>query len=343
MGKVMISKKAVFSPAVYVLAATFSLPCYSVFAAASADKAGWGGEVFLVPVSLTQKSQFAAEHENRRTADLNNSGKTINLFSAFPLTRLEYTPGSSQTSFFFGNGQDNVTKRQIALEFGLVHSLSQHSKITFAMFPELPFSGETWKDPFLTGQDRQETNERAAGGRLKFEHAGDYPFDVQYAFAKNSIDIEESGRSLMQLNQPQRSMLNRNAEFHRFNVNMNFTVGDGVFFVPGLQITTSEAQGDANDFAEGTLILQSLYIKERHFLSASMRVGKKESSLENPIFNLPQDDRTLSLDAVYKYSEPLGYKNWSLLGVAIWNKSDANITFYDSQSAVLGIGLGFTW
>lgn len=157
------------------------------------------------------------------------------------------------------------------------------------------------------------------------------------------MDVEESGSSLTQLSSPLRAMLNRNAEFHRLNVNMNFPISQGVIIIPSLQITTSDAQGDANDFAEGTFILQSLYITETHFFSAALRIGRKESRVENPVFNLPQNDRTLSLDAVYKYAEPLGYKNWSLLGVAIWKKSDSNITFYDSQSAALGIGLGYTW
>lgn len=160
----MISKEAVFSSFVYVLSMTLSFSCYSVLAEPLAEKAGWGGGLYLVPVGFTQKSQFAAEHDNRLTADLNNSGKTSNLFSVLPLVRLDYTPSDSQTHFFFGNSQENVTKGQIAMEFGLVHSLGQDDKITFAIFPELPFSGETWKDPFLTGQDRQKTNERAGGG-----------------------------------------------------------------------------------------------------------------------------------------------------------------------------------
>lgn len=343
MQKVIISRKAVLSPFVCVLSMTLSLSCYSVFAEPFVENVGWDGGLYLVPVGLTQKSQFAAENENRLTDDLNNSGKTSNLFTAFPLISLNYTPNGSQTSFFFGNGQENVTKGQIAMEFGLVHSLGQDDKITFAMFPELPFSGETWKDPFLIGQDRQKTNERAAGGRIKFEHTGDHSFDMQYAFMKNSMDEEESGNSLAQLDNQMRAMLNRNGEFHRFNINMSFTVGQSIIIIPGLQITASEAQGDANDFAEGTLILQSIYLTERHFFSTALRIGRKESRVENPVFNLPQNEETLSLDAMYKYAEPLGYKNWSLLGVAMWKNSDANITFYDSQSAVFGIGLGFTW
>jgi hypothetical protein len=339
----MNSKGTFFSSLIYVSSLTFCFSCSSVLAEPLAEKAGWGGGLSLLAGGHTQQSQFSVEDDNRRTADLNNSGKKSNRFIALPLVRLDYTVSDLQTQFFFGNSQDNVTKGQIALELGLVHSLGQNDRVTFALFPKLPFSGETWKDPFLTGQERQTTNEKAGGGRIKFEHAGDHSFDVQYAFAINRVDLEESGSSLAQLSSQLRAMLNRNAEFHRLNVNMNCPVNQGLILIPGLQVTTSDAQGEANDFAEGVFNLQSLYITEKHFFSATLGIGRKESKVENPVFNLPQNDRSLSLFALYKYAEPMGYKNWSILGLANWEKVDSTITFYNSQSAALGIGLGYTW
>lgn len=335
--------KKQFSSLIYVSSLALSFSCCPILAEPLAEKAGWRGGLSLVPIGLSQRSQFVAEDDNGRTANLNNSGTTSNLFSALPLIRLDYTLSDLHTQFFWGVSNDHVTKGQIAAEFGVAHSLSQANKVTFAVFPELPFSGETWKDPFLTGQKRQRTNEKAAGGRIKFEHAGENSFDVQYAFSNNSVDVEESGNALPQLDSLDRAMLNRDAESHRFSVNMNCPISENIILIPGVQVTTSDAQGNANDFAEGKFTLHSIYTIKKHFFSATLGIGRQESEFANPVFNIVQNQRSLSLDAVYKYAEPLGYKNWSLLGLAILKKADSNISFYSSQIAILGVGLDYAW
>lgn len=339
----VIVQKTFFSSLAYISLLTFSGSCGCVFAEPLTNKAGWDGELSFVAVGFNQQSQFSAEDDNRRTADLNNAGKTINRFGMLPMIRSEYTLNDLQTNIFFGNNQDNLPKGQFALEFGLAHSLGQNDQFSFAVFPKLSAFEKIWQDPFLTGQERQKTDEKVGGGRIKFAHQGDNAFDVQYAFLRNEVDVEKSGNSLTQLSSQQRGMLNRNADFHRFNLNINCPINQHVMLIPSLQVTTSDAQGDANDFAEGVFRLQSLYMKDKHSFSATLGIGRKESNVENPIFKLPQNDKSLSLDVFYKYAEPMGYKNLHLLGVALWKKSDANITFYNSKFSVIGFGIGYTW
>lgn len=339
----MIAQKNLFSSLAYISLWTFSGSCCCVFAEPLTNKAGWDGELSFVAVGFNQQSQFVAEDDNRRNADLNNAGKTINRFGMLPIIRSEYTLNDLQTKIFVGNNQDNLPKGQFALELGFAHSFRQNNQFSFALFPKLPAFEKIWQDPFLTGQERQNTNEKVGGGRIKFEHQGSNPFDVQYVFLRNEVDVEKSGHSLMQLTSQQRAMLNRNADFHRFNVSINCPINQSVILIPSFQVTTSDAEGDANDFAEGVFKLQSLYIKDKHLLSATFGIGRKESSVDNPIFKLPQNDKSLSLDVFYKYAEPMGYKNLHLLGVALWKKSDANITFYSSKVSAIGLGLGYTW
>lgn len=343
MSMTSVLKSSVLGSCVRATILVLGLSCHLVLAEAVDMDKSWSGSIYLVPISVTQKSQFSGEHENRLTNDLNNSGKTSSLFAALPMLRVDYAPSDSQTSYFFGNGQENVTKGQLALEFGLAHSLSKSSIVTFAVFPELPFSGETWEDPFLTREDRKKTNERAAGGRVKFEHAGNYSFDMQYAFSKNSLDVERSGLSLPSTDGQLMSMLDRNAELHRFNFNMNFSVLERIIISTGIQITTAQARGDANDFAEGAFVLRTFYIVGSHAFNTALRIGRMESVVDNPVFDRRQNDRLLSMEVVYKLDEPMGYKNISLLAIASWKKIDSTITFYDSQMSAIGFGVGYSW
>lgn len=72
------------------------------------------------------------------------------------------------------------------------------------------------------------------------------------------------------------------AEFHRFNANLNCPVTELVSLVPGLQITTSAAEGDANDFASGVFKLQALAFTESQFFSVAWSIGRQEADAEKP-------------------------------------------------------------
>lgn len=275
LDKVIVSQKMFLSLLLSVPLLTFAFLSQTAVAEDLAKKSGWEGGVSVVTVGFSQKSQFTAEDDNTFTNDLYNAGKSTHQFTTLPLFHLNYTLSDLQTQIFFGNNQDNVPKAQFALQAGVLHVIGAHDQVSVALIPTLPFVEETWQDPFLTGQQRHKTKEEVGGGRIKYEHTGDNAFNVQYVFAKNELDVEESGKALLQLNTQQRAMLNRNAELHRFSVSLNCPVDQGIIIVPSFHVTTSDAKGDANDFAEGVFKLQSIYATKKHLFSATLGVGKR--------------------------------------------------------------------
>ena len=324
----------------------FCILAHSGFAADLAEMSGWRASLAIVPGVFSLQSQFSTEDENSMIPDLYNSGVRTNRVAALPLARLDLTLSDLKTQFFLGNSEDNVTKGQVAMEVGGIHALNDLDRLTFAVFPKLPFSGETWKDPFLTGQKRQITMEKAAGGRIKYEHQGENAFAVQYAYAVNRIDQEESGNSIGRLNNSQRAMLNRNAEFHRLDFNLDCPVNPNLTLAPGFQVTISNAQGDANDFAAGAFKLQALTYLEKQLFSATVSIGRQEANAVdpvNPVFSKPQDDELLAVNGYYQYTGPFGLENWSVIGLAYWEKVDSSISFYSRRMAAIGVGLSYQW
>lgn len=308
-----------------------------------AEAPGWGGELAVTGVFIRKQSQFDTDDDNQVTADLDNSGQQTESGLPLPLGRLDYTLEGLKTQYFLGNSRDNVSKGQIAIEFGVTHQFDDSSQLTAAYFPRLPISGETWKDPYLQLQPRVETMERAQGGRLTWENIAGTLLIAEYAFAVNRIDEEASGSSLAFLDDAERALLNRDAFLQRVSIDSRLPLAPGVMLKPGVFYTLADAAGEANSFDQYGLRLQSIYRKDRHFLTATLTYSRLSGTVTNPVFGTRQADDSMSLFALYSYAEPFGWKNWNLLGIGFWQQNDSTINFYDSDTLGLGVGLGYRW
>lgn len=307
-----------------------------------ADKAGWGADLAFTTGYTQQRTQFNVDNDNKITTDLANSGKTTRKPLVFPLARVDYTLDSLKTQFFVGNSRENVGKGAFQIEFGGTHQFSDSSTLTMAYFPKLPFIGETWKDPYLTNQAREKTDENAQGGRIKFSNIAGAHLDIQYAFADSDIKSEHSG-SQLGLSDLDRSKLHRDAIYQRVNIDQMLRIKDNFILQPGILYTYADAKGEANSYDEIAVRLQMIYWKEKHLLTGTAQYGHLTASAENPIFNTREKNKNTSIFALYKYKEPFNLNNWSLMMMGFWGETDSNIAFYNQSGLGLGVGASYSW
>lgn len=308
-----------------------------------AAKPGWGADLALTVGYSQKQSQFNVDDDNRVTQDLTNSGKETSEALMFPLARLDYTLDDLKTQFFLGNSRENVGKGAFQIEFGATHQFKDNSKLTLAYFPELPFVGDTWKDPYLTGQAREKTEETAQGGRVELRNVGGSLLDVQYAFADSNIETELSGTNLSYLSDLDRSKLHRDAQFHRLSIDHLLPLNASFMLKPGIMYTRADAKGEANSSDEYALRLQMIFRQSRHFLTGSATYGRLTAKADNPIFNQREKTNRVSLFALYKYQKPFDLENWSFLALGFLGESDSNINFYNQSGLGVGIGAAYEW
>lgn len=308
-----------------------------------AAKSGWGADLAITAGYSQTQSQFSVDDDNSVTQDLNNSGKETSKALVFPLARLDYTLEDLKTQFFVGNSRENVGKGEFQIEFGASHQFDDSSTLTLAYFPELPFIGETWKDPYLTGQVREKTEETAQGGRIELKNVGGSLLDVQYAFADSKIEDELSGTNLAYLSDLDRSQLHRDAFYQRISVDHMVPFSANFILKPGLLYTRANAKGDANSFDEYAIRIQMIFRENRHLLTGSATYGRLKAEIDNPVFNQREETDRASLFALYKYQKPFNLDNWSLLAIGFLGETDSNINFYNRSGLGVGIGAAYTW
>ena len=326
-----------------IVASTLLSTATNTYARPLAKKSGWGADLALTVGYSQKKSQFNVDDDNEVTENLSNSGKQTSGALSFPLARLDYTLEDLKTQFFIGNSRENVGKGAFQIELGGTHQFKDNSKLTLAYFPELPFIGDTWEDPYLTDEAREQTEETAQGGRIELKNVAGSLLDVQYAFADSNIDQEFSGNNLSYLSDLDRSKLHRDAVFHRVSVDHMLPLSANFLLKPGIMFTRAEAKGDANSSDEYAFRLQMLYRESKHFLTGTAVYGRLKAKIDNPVFDQREKNDRYSLFALYQYQKPFNLENWNLIAIGFWGETDSNIAFYNQSGLGLGIGASYAW
>lgn len=305
-----------------------------------ADEAGWELTLGINLGYSAKRSQLNTDDDNALNEDLNNNGRSLDKTFVFPLASAQYTFAELKTQIFVGNSREQISTSEFQYELGIRHLFNNHSKLTVAYFPQLPFFNDTWQDPYLTGSARTATDNNAQGGRFALTRIAGSSITLKYAFAFTAIENEQSGQSLG-LNAKQLTLLQRDSLYQRAEIETMFAIAPGVFFKPALQYTTRSADGKAHNFDQYELQLGVLVFRGRHSLITTLNTGIKKFAVENPVFNQKQNTVNTGIFSVYSYAQALNWQPLSFNIVAGYKKEDSDIDFYDTKGFFTSTGLTY--
>ncbi|MCP3871184.1 MAG: DUF2860 domain-containing protein [Gammaproteobacteria bacterium] len=305
------------------------------------DKAGWGFKLYLNAAYGDSRSQFSTDSDNAVTSSLDSSGENVSGFALRPLVRLDYTLSDLKTQFFVGQGKGNVVRGQFQLEVGVSHMLGEKAFLELAYFPELPGFNKTWEDPYVTGIARSKTDQDTQGFRIRWQNAFDTPFTARYAYASTRIEDELSGQFLG-LSLTERSMLERDGDYHRLTGEYDLVYGKKTKLTPLFSYTRGNTDGKALGYDGYQVGLEvSRAFNKRHFASVFVDYEHRRYLDSNPIFDQRQKDDAFGISATYAYKAPFGWKHTRIIALARYDRSSSNISFYESRGG--GVAIGFGW
>ena len=306
------------------------------------EQVGWDFTLSLNAFYSHSQSQLSTSSDNRTTNNLSNSGESISKTLSVPLGSAFYTLEGLKTQLYFdANNADQIATNGFQYEFGVKHQFYDDSKLTFAVFPKLSVYNEVWEDPFLTGSNREETQQRVGGGRIAIEQIFASPFTVKYAIASSSIEDELSGQSDSALTTDEIASLNRDSVYQRLSIETMFPIQKGIFLKPTLEKNQRDADGEANSYEDYALKLGVLIFRERSFWATTLSMGVQNYKAINPIFDKKQDLVYGSLSSIFSYKAPLNLKNWNWTLLGAYTQKQSDISFYDTNSIFISTGMSY--
>ena len=338
------------------LAATvFSLALIVAGSPASAldpisSQSGFSGYIqpglgYLNIKSNTVAKVLSFDLSDQKISDLNDEPDSQSTVLFTVPFKLAYTFAGSRTEVFLGTDVGDLLSFDTAQQLGVKQGVGSLGVFQAGLL----FSGNVrvWKDPYVTGQNRDDTDRRNVGGQLVWDKIFGSDLELEYSLRKVDIGSEKSGQFLGLTNSEQ-DRLDRNGTVHSLSAGYGIKFGGNHRLTP--QITLSYADLDGEAMANTGVDLQLRYIYDGDPITLVLNgyVGQADYDKSNPVFGKTRDDDSYGVTATVYYKNPWG---WALFGsepmkffvTGAYTAVDSNIDFYN-QEAVLGMaGIAFRW
>lgn len=326
--------------ATFVITTTGALISHTSHSKPASFAPGLSGSISINAGFSQNQSQNNTHDDNSITNDLDNKGEQIEQAMPFVLGRLQY--GFDDTIIFVGNSEDQITEAQFQAEFGISHQLSKTIALTTALFGNMPSMDEVWQDPYLTGIDREATEQSVKGIRFAIDLAYPLPVSLKYAYAQSEIDDEQIAQS-QPLSDTDITLLDRESQYHRLGVEITLPLDRSLILAPAFYYTMRDAQGEANSFDALSAQLSMILSKEKHNLITTVRHTTATYDTNNPVFGLRHDYESFGIFSVYSYHQLFNWKNTHLNIMAGYQETESDIEFYSSENTFLSTGVSYSF
>lgn len=339
-------------PAIYcsaLLLVALSLVDSYALGGPPAPASGFSGYAQPMVGMSASKSLSNVGEDNKRIDSLDQKAASETTFIPLVLWETVYTFANERTGVYAGTPERNIIEGTFLLEVGFRHALKNGTTLTAAWIPKIPGPGnEVWKDPFLTGSDRDETDRASQAFSFAVEGILATPFSVEYTFATQEIEDEQSGVSLVSAPESALTvhdlvLLKRSGDFHLFETRTRLPLSRSLMLGAGLFYLRGETEGEATSFHGGGGQLTFMFRTPRYEMFNSVSYSQAFYDEENPVFGEKMDTQSYNATMGIQYMKPWGWERAYLSLIAGVSKKDSDITFYDEESVMVGIGAGYAF
>jgi len=307
------------------------------------DEAGWGIKLYLNASYGSSQSLLDTDSDHAFTLDLENTGENIKDKSIFPLIRLDYTLSNLKTQFSLGQGKENIIRGLSQVEVGVSHMLGKRELLELAYIPELPRFSKTWENPYGISVVRKKSKQSTQGVRIRWQNVLDTPFTFKYGYASSDTD-DELSRQFLGLSPSQRSMLDRNDDYHRFTGEYPISTNDTTKITPILSYTRADTDGRAVGYNGYRIGLEAKHmVRKRHLTSVFLDYEHRKYLESNPVFNERQKGNEFGVTATYSYLAPFGWEHARIIALAKYDRSTSDISFYKNKDVGISVGIGWEY
>ena len=318
--------KSILVMAITSMAIAFSPPGTCV-SGSKQESRGFSGR-FQAGVGYITSTDQLKKNADKRLDGLSANADRFD--SVIPLVRLDlrYTFASGRQLYF---GTPTGSGGRPGLSLGAVLPVKDGSKLDVSVFRR-SFE-KVWKDPYLVGDRREDTDKLTNGAKLAFSNILGTPTSVSYSLAYADVDDDEIGESF--------DTLERDGWLHEAQIGYSIRVGRGLSIVPSFEFSLGDADGDANSYKGYALKMGVRKFSAGYMFNLFAAIGLNDYDETHPIFDKTREDTTYSTFAVFTLPDLLGKKRLFSSLTAGYRHRDSNIGFLDADTFLGGLTIGY--
>lgn len=287
------------------------------------NTSGFSGMAQTGFLFMNTKSQLVGDNKNKRIDDLSETAKSSDEFLPLLFFDMNYTLASG-SSLYIGIPFEDKPRGTL----GFNHLTRHGSILNLSVFQGLPAT--VWKDPYLTGIDRQKTDDTRYGGKLSYKRGR---FDLSYEHEIVEIDHDDIAKRLPDLD--------RNGNIRQISTHYGINLGQDFMLEPGFTFSSTHMDGDANSYKGHKGGLRLMKMNPSYMVHLAFEAGAATYDKIHPVFLKTRKEKTYETMGMLTWISPLGFEPWSLTVGAGYEKTDANIPFYDQETMMTFMTVGY--
>lgn len=309
-------------------ALALSLPCAAF--AERQQSPGFAAEVTVGTAIISSADNLSPGGSKSTLNSLDQKAKTTTRMLPALLPELSYRFGAD-SSWYFKMVPPTDEAGFFAPTTGMTHALPGIATFDGGLF-YLPLA-EVYKNPYLVGERRQETDVLSWGGYLAAEDIAGTPLRLQAAILTADVDDDQLARLFPNLA--------RDGEIYELSVGYGLLQGQPISLKPQLSLRRGEFDGEASSFTKIKAELAGMYIAGRLFVRPSLSYGYSEHDESDPIFGSDRRENGYGTNLLVKYQGLMGMEQLGLLAILGFTVNDAKEDFYDNETLACGLGLSY--
>lgn len=322
---------------------TVSFLLCSIFTSSSyaqlADEKGFNGSIgaFFTYSKLTSNLNL---EKRVKSSPLNTNAEEDVSGVIDPYFTFDYTFGDTlEKQFAVGVTDFEISKDSNPIAFTYNQELDSGALIGVSYLPNL-VNQKVFSDPYATDVKRSQTTEYSQAVNLKIGQLVYGLLEFNLAASQTNIDHEAIAENKTSIDH---SLLKRDAMSYYANASFIIPFTETFLAQPLISYTSSDAQGRAQTYEEFLFQLCVLKLVNENQFILKMIYSNNVYDAVNPVFNNQREDNSYNLTSTMVLKNQLPIDNLSLFAQVSFEKTDSNISFYDSEELSSTMGLMYSF
>lgn len=294
------------------------------------EETGFSARIEAGAIWINTTDQLFVDDKNEKTDNLNDEADSFSVTLPAVMFDLRYKFRDTDTEVYLATPFEDSG---IALTLGMAQTFIDKSKLDVSIFSEI--MGEVWKDPYIAGVARDETNVEDVGFTIDYDHILDTGINLYYRY--NLVDVDEDviGKRF--------NNLKRDGIIHTTGLGCMIDLDKSNIIIPGFEYAKADMDGESNSYNGYKIKIGYKRMKKDYILSAFVSADIKNYDKTHPIFNKTRDEKGYSAIAIFTLLNPFGYDKFFTNFIVGYSYSDSNIDFFDKHTYVSGLTIGYNF
>lgn len=256
----------------------------------------------------------------------------------FPSGEFAYTFGERQIQIFLASDVEDMVDLEVLQQLGVRKQFQSLGIVSLGYVTSGLLSQEVWSDPYdSTVSSRSDTDREFTGVRLEWDRIGGLPIGLMFQYRDIEVDDELSGVSIFGAGASELSLLNREGDDYRYEFHYTWRKSGNEIFRPFIGYQDADLDGDAMAYSGPYAGIDAAYQNQTWGVVGRARVGNKDASKRNPVYNRRTDSDWYEIAVSGNYRLPWG-ENWFATGTIAWAEENNDVGFHDQQNLLFMVG-----